>query len=110
MDIWTGDPDPIITHGRTLTTSISARAALVAIAQYAFLASPYPLILSLEIHCDQAQQDRLVGILEETLGERLLREPVGIAARGEGVEERLPSPCELRGRVLIKVRTARLLV
>lgn len=102
MDVWSGDEDsPVITHGRTFTSNISARDAIQAIAKYAFLASSYPVILSLEIHCGIAQQDKLVAVLVEVLGDRLL------AARiegDEGVTTKLPSPEQLRGKVLIKVR------
>jgi len=30
--------------------------AVIAIAKYAFFSSPYPLILSLEVHCSKPQQ------------------------------------------------------
>lgn len=75
--------------------------ALAAIAQYAFLASSFPLILSLEIHCDLAQQEKLVEILKETLAERLV---VTRLDGGVGEVDKLPSPWELRGKVLLKVR------
>lgn len=102
VDIWPGDDGfPIVTHGRTLTSKLTARDALSAIAKYAFLASPYPLILSIEIHCDPVQQDRLVEIFKETLGDRLLTERID---GKDGEIEVLPSPWDLRGKVLIKVR------
>lgn len=102
VDVWSGDEGfPIITHGRTLTSSISARDALTAIAQYAFLASLFPVILSIEIHCDLAQQEKLVDILRETMGERLV---VCRLDGGVGEVDKLPSPWELRGKVLLKVR------
>lgn len=102
VDIWSGDDDfPIITHGRTLTTKISARDAIQAIAKYAFLASPYPIILSLEIHCGIAQQDKLVDELIEAFGDRLVMDRID---RGEGLEIlTLPSPEDLKGKVLLKV-------
>lgn len=101
MDVWDGDDgSPVITHGRTFTTKISAVSALQAIAQYAFLASPFPLILSLELRCDLNQQDRLVGIMKECLGERLV---TGRIDESTGELDRLPSPEELKGRVLVKV-------
>lgn len=102
VDVWSGEDDsPVITHGRTFTSKISARDALLAISQYGFLASSYPLILSLEIHCDFIQQGKLVEILKETLGERLVVQRID---GSEGELEKLPSPFELRGRVLVKVR------
>lgn len=102
MDIWPGPGlFPVVTHGRTLTKSIPAQSAIHAIAEYAFLASPYPVILSLEVHCDVAQQESLVKILIEEFGDRLVKER--ILGEGEGEVEKLPSPEELRGKVLVKV-------
>ncbi|KAL8291858.1 hypothetical protein RQP46_002116 [Phenoliferia psychrophenolica] len=102
LDIWSGDDgSPVVTHGRTLTSKIPARDALAAIAQYAFLASAFPVVLSIEIHCDTVQQDRLAIILRETLGDRLLDRRVD---GGEGEIEHLPSPNELRGKVLLKAK------
>lgn len=99
MDVWSGDDDsPIITHGRTFTSKISARDALLAIAKYAFLASPYPVILSLEIHCDLVQQEKLVVVLKEALGSALVSE------RLWGLGDAIPSPEQLRGKILLKVR------
>lgn len=101
VDVWSGDDgSPVITHGRTLTSKIPARDALAAIAQYAFLASAFPVILSIEIHCDTAQQDRLATIFRETLGDKLLDRRID---DGTGEIEQLPSPWQLRGKILLKV-------
>lgn len=103
MDVWSGDDGfPVITHGRTLTSKILASDAIAAIAQYAFLASVFPVILSLEVHCDVVQQERLVEIFRTTLGDRLLDKRVDRDA-GVGEIEHLPSPWELRGKVILKV-------
>ncbi|KAK4702929.1 hypothetical protein P7C70_g3286, partial [Phenoliferia sp. Uapishka_3] len=102
LDVWSGDDGfPVITHGRTLTSNIPARDALTAIAQYAFLASPYPVILSLEIHCDTSQQDKLATIFRETLGDKLLDHRLD---EGVGEIEHLPSPSELKGKILLKAK------
>lgn len=53
LDVWDGaNSDPIIMHGHTLTSKISFRDVIATIKQYAFVASNYPLILSLEVHCN----------------------------------------------------------
>ncbi|POY76340.1 hypothetical protein BMF94_0536 [Rhodotorula taiwanensis] len=104
VDIWDGDNgEPAVTHGHTLTSKIPVRNVLEAIAQYAFLASPYPVILSVEVHCDFEQQERLVRILQETLGNRL------VSRRLDEMEldadlDKLPSPAELKGRFLLKAK------
>ena len=35
------------------------------IAEHAFSASPYPLIISLEVHCSLAQQQTLATLLQQ---------------------------------------------
>lgn len=88
-----------MTHGRTLTGRVPLDDVVAAIAQYAFVASPYPLILSLEVHNDLAQQATLAHILRTRLGPMLVVAPLEDAPRDE-----LPSPEALRHRVLVKVR------
>ena len=101
VDVWDGDDGtPNVTHGLTLTSKIPARTVLQAIAQYAFLASPYPVILSVEVHCEVEQQDKLAEIMKETLGDRLVSQRLD---EMEGEVEKLPSPLDLRGKFLLKV-------
>lgn len=101
IDCWNGnDKQPIVNHGRTLTTSISFRDTIKVINQYAFCESPYPLILSLEVHCDREQQARMAEIMKQEFGEKLLLQPL------DWESSTLPSPEELKGRILIKVKAA----
>lgn len=110
VDIWDGPNDePVIYHGRTLTSKLPVRDALTAIAKYAFIASPYPVILSIEVHCDQLQQDRLAEILKSTLGKALVDSPMYGEKLVEEhancpVVESLPSPEELKYRILVKAK------
>ncbi|CAO1632645.1 unnamed protein product [Parajaminaea phylloscopi] len=101
LDCWDGPHgQPQITHGRTLTSKISFSDVVVAIAQYAFVASPYPLILSLEVHTDLAQQATMAKILREKLGDALVTRRLS-ASQGNA---QLPSPEQLRGRILVKAK------
>ncbi|KAF2746315.1 PLC-like phosphodiesterase [Sporormia fimetaria CBS 119925] len=100
IDCWNGSGgQPIVNHGRTLTTSISFRDTIKVINQYAFCETPYPLILSLEVHCDREQQARMAEIMIEVFGDRLVRTPLS----DEAV---LPTPEALKGKILIKVKAA----
>lgn len=109
MDVWDGPEEPVVYHGRTLTSRLPVRDALTAIAKYAFVASPYPVILSMEIHCDHAQQDKLADILRSTLGKALVDSPlfgetVNEHLAGAPTVETLPSPEHLKYRILVKAK------
>lgn len=100
IDIWNSPDDniePIVTHGRTFTKGIKLADVLLTIKRYAFQSSNLPLILSLEIHCSSAAQLKAVEILQSTFGDTLVTN----AITGGNV---LPSPEELRNKVLVKVK------
>ena len=72
IDCWDGTTgEPVCTHGRTLTSRIRFSDIIACVKQYAFVASPYPVILSLENHCSPKQQERMAGHLETILGSQL---------------------------------------
>ncbi|PWN27987.1 PLC-like phosphodiesterase [Jaminaea rosea] len=100
LDCWDGpNGQPQITHGRTLTSKVPFADVVATIARYAFVASPYPLILSLEVHADLSQQAVMAKMLREKLGAALLTERVA-----SNVDDGLPSPEMLRGKILIKAK------
>lgn len=102
LDCWDGaSNEPQITHGRTLTSKVPFRDVIAAIGRYAFVASPYPLILSLEIHNDLPQQEVIAQILKSTLGEKLLT--ARLSNRVEDGTD-LPSPEDLKGKILVKAK------
>ncbi|KAJ1026876.1 hypothetical protein NDA16_002172 [Ustilago loliicola] len=104
LDCWDGPNNvPQITHGRTLTSRVPFQDVISAIARYAFVTSPYPLILSLEVHADPPQQEVMARILRETLGEMLLSQPLGSQAM-PGADDELPSPEALKFKVLVKAK------
>ncbi|XP_071020015.1 1-phosphatidylinositol 4,5-bisphosphate phosphodiesterase beta-3-like [Oncorhynchus clarkii lewisi] len=104
LDCWKGRPqdeEPYITHGFTMTTEIPFKEVIEAIAESAFKASPYPLILSFENHVDSAkQQAKMAEYCQSIFGDALLIDPLEkyplIPAQP------LPSPQELLGKILIK--------
>lgn len=132
MDCWDGPDDlPIIYHGHTLTSKIKFLDVLHTIKEHAFVtservdpdficsdlsrswsrltrssvASPvpyshrYPVILSIEDHCSVVQQRNMATHFRKVFGDLLLSKPVDNSA------EELPSPHQLRRKILIKVKT-----
>ncbi|KAF8965762.1 PLC-like phosphodiesterase [Flammula alnicola] len=100
LDIYDGDLEPMIFHGKTLTTKVSLREVCQAIMKYGFSTSPYPIIISAEVHCSLPQQDWIAAIMTEEFGESLVRVP----PEGLPKIEALPSPEQLKGKILLKVR------
>ncbi|XP_075403160.1 1-phosphatidylinositol 4,5-bisphosphate phosphodiesterase delta-1 isoform X1 [Tenrec ecaudatus] len=97
LDCWDGpNQEPIIYHGYTFTSKILFCDVIRAIRDYAFKASPYPVILSLENHCSLEQQRVMARHLRTLLGPMLLDQPL------DGVTNSLPSPERLKGKVLLK--------
>ncbi|XP_003785003.1 1-phosphatidylinositol 4,5-bisphosphate phosphodiesterase delta-4 [Otolemur garnettii] len=98
VDVWDGPSgEPVVYHGHTLTSRILFKDVVATVAQYAFQASDYPVILSLENHCSWEQQQTMARHLTETLGEQLL----SITLDGL-LSSQLPSPEELRRKILVK--------
>ncbi|KAF5560181.1 1-phosphatidylinositol-4,5-bisphosphate phosphodiesterase 1 [Fusarium napiforme] len=101
VDCWDGrDGQPIVKHGYSLTTSISFRSVIETINNYAFFASDLPLWLSLEVHCSPAQRDIMARTMLEIFRSNLVVEPLDASA------QKLPSPNQLRGKILLKVKVA----
>lgn len=71
-----------------------------AINRSAFVASPYPVILSIENHCSLQQQARMAHIFITTFGEKLVNKFLFDTDYSE--EQMLPSPNQLKNRILIK--------
>ncbi|KAF4341648.1 1-phosphatidylinositol-4 5-bisphosphate phosphodiesterase 1 [Fusarium beomiforme] len=101
VDCWDGrDGQPIVKHGYSLTTSISFRSVIETINTYAFFSSDLPLWLSLEVHCSPAQRDAMARTIVEIFKSRLVVEPLNPSS------QKLPSPNQLRGKILLKVKVA----
>lgn len=102
MDIYDSDPisEPMIFHGKTFTSKVPLRDVCHVIAKYGFVASPYPIIISAEMHCSVPGQDSVVKIMKEVFGDSLVQAPL---PREAGKIETLPSPEDLKGRILLKV-------
>lgn len=114
MDIYDGDQEPMVFHGKSFTSKVSLREVCEAILKYGFVASPYPIIISAEIHCSISQQDLIAAIMMEVFGDKLVRMAMDGESEKEGSEglvmtskkievEKLPSPEQLKGKILLKV-------
>ncbi|XP_023656042.1 1-phosphatidylinositol 4,5-bisphosphate phosphodiesterase beta-1-like isoform X2 [Paramormyrops kingsleyae] len=104
LDCWKGrtpEEEPIITHGFTMTTEISFKEVIEAIAECAFKTSPFPVILSFENHVDSPkQQAKMAEYCRSIFGDALLTESLEKYPLEAGAP--LPSPQELIGKILIK--------
>lgn len=94
IDIWDGEDGPVVCHGK-LTGSLPLQNVIRVVRKYAFMTSPYPLILSLEIHCKPVNQ---------LVTERILRDLLGDQIYHGSENGRLVSPSKLKHKFLIKVK------
>lgn len=101
VDIHNGNEEPMIYHGRTLTSRVSLRDVCKVIAKYAFANSPYPIIISADIYCGLAQQAMTASLMKEEFGDALVTTTID----GKRKIESLPSPEDLKGRILLKACT-----
>ncbi|NWX07152.1 PLCZ1 phosphodiesterase, partial [Caloenas nicobarica] len=98
IDCWDGsNNEPVVYHGHTLTSKILFRAVIQVVDKYAFMASDYPVVLSLENHCSPTQQEVIAEHLQNTLGDKLLTSTLG-----DPEVTQLPSPEALKFKILIK--------
>ncbi|OQO06797.1 hypothetical protein B0A48_08585 [Cryoendolithus antarcticus] len=101
IDCWDGDDGrPVVTHGRTMTTRIAFADCVSVISRYAFHSTPYPLIISLEVHCSAEQQQVMVDLMLKHWADELCTEPI----MSNSIN--LPSPEELKNKILIKVKAS----
>jgi phosphatidylinositol phospholipase C, delta len=99
IDCWDGaDGNPRVTHGRTGTTSVPFSDCIYAISRCAFDVTPYPLIISLEVHCNPEQQRKMIQVMMDGFGDKLLLHPLSANTTT------LPSPEELKHKILVKVK------
>ncbi|KAK6589905.1 phospholipase C [Cryptosporidium xiaoi] len=101
LDVWNGsDGSPIIYHGHTLTSKVYFEDVMRACKDYAFQTSPYPIILSLEMHTSDKQREKVAEIILKVLGDSLYTTP-------ENSTDRIPSPNELKYKFLVKAKIPR---
>jgi len=95
--------EPIVMHGYTLNQPIGFRQVCKAIREAAFTTSNLPLIISLEVHACQEQQESMVQIMKEEWEGLLVDKPHETCPNG-----RMPRLEELLNKILVKVKKASL--
>jgi len=100
IDCWDGDDgEPVVTHGHTATTNVDFAGVIRVCKEHGFVKSPYPLILSLEVHCSNRQIGRMGEIMHKVLGNQLLL----LAYDGSHVPD-LTSPEAAQNKVIVKAK------
>jgi phosphatidylinositol phospholipase C, delta len=94
--------EPLVLHGWTLTAPVGFRAVCRTIRETAFVTSNLPIIISLEVHADVEQQEKMVDIMQEEWKGLLIDQ----AHEACNPDERLPRLEELLNKILIKVKKA----
>ena len=87
----------VVKHRYTPMVPVPMRACLETIREHAFVASTYPIVLTLENHCGSHERQRQQAvILREVLGPLLYVPPAS------EIPEMFASPESLRGRIVLR--------
>uniref|UniRef100_A0A6J0UP01 Phosphoinositide phospholipase C n=1 Tax=Pogona vitticeps TaxID=103695 RepID=A0A6J0UP01_9SAUR len=98
IDCWDGpNEEPVVYHGHTLTSKITFQNVINVIHKHAFEASDYPIVLSLENHCSPPQQEKMAAHMLD-----ILRDTLCTSTLDDTMPSALPSPEELKFKILIK--------
>ncbi|KAJ3676363.1 hypothetical protein LUZ60_003775 [Juncus effusus] len=82
---------------RTLTKSVRLIECLKTIEQYAFVASSYPVIITLEDHLNPHLRAKLTTMMNETFGQL-------IYIPNNEIQEKFPSPEDLKMKILVSTK------
>ncbi|XP_068136968.1 1-phosphatidylinositol 4,5-bisphosphate phosphodiesterase eta-1 isoform X4 [Hyperolius riggenbachi] len=98
VDCWDGaDGEPMVHHGYTLTSKVPFKDVVETINKHAFVKNEYPVILSIENHCNIQQQRKIAQYLKEIFGDKLDLSSIPL-----GENKQLPTPQNLKGKILVK--------
>ncbi|ONK67925.1 uncharacterized protein A4U43_C05F5260 [Asparagus officinalis] len=99
LDIWPNSTkdDIDVLHGRTLTSPVELIRCLRSIKEYAFSASEYPVVITLEDHLTPDLQAKVAKMVTETFGEMLYYPD------SEDHKE-FPSPDSLEKRIILSTK------
>ncbi|KAL8214776.1 hypothetical protein R6Q57_004225 [Mikania cordata] len=99
LDMWPNSTkdDIDIVHGGTLTAPVKLNKCLEAIKTHAFVASDYPVILTLEDHLTTDLQAKVAKMVTETFGDVLYYS-------GSDTMIDFPSPNSLKKRIVVSTK------
>ncbi|KAK1421334.1 hypothetical protein QVD17_23585 [Tagetes erecta] len=99
LDLWPNSTkDGIdVLHGWTMTTPVTLEKCLKSIKEYAFVNSPYPVIITLEDHLTPNLQAKVAEMVTRIFGDMLY------CPKAEDQDE-FPSPEALKHRVLLSTK------
>ncbi|XVE99760.1 hypothetical protein REPUB_Repub03eG0228800 [Reevesia pubescens] len=99
LDIWpnSSKDDVEVLHGRTLTTPVELIKCLRSIKEYAFVASEYPVVITLEDHLTPDLQAKVAEMVTQTFGDILF-------SPGSECLKEFPSPESLKKRIIISTK------
>ncbi|XP_061351664.1 phosphoinositide phospholipase C 2-like isoform X2 [Gastrolobium bilobum] len=99
LDIWpnASKDDVEVLHGRTLTTPVELVRCLRSIKEHAFVASEYPLVITLEDHLTRNLQAKVAEMVTQIFGDILF------SPSTEGLKE-FPPPESLKKRIIISTK------
>eukprot|EP00299_Pterocystis_sp_00344_P020216 c9935_g1_i1.p1 GENE.c9935_g1_i1~~c9935_g1_i1.p1 ORF type:complete len:718 (-),score=142.25 c9935_g1_i1:38-2191(-) len=96
LDVWSGKTEPRVLHGHTMTKSVSFQKCVRAIKATAFKNSQYPVIITIENHCNTQNKKWMAKILNEELGDLIYRNTAS------KTWSQFPSPKALLKKILIR--------
>lgn len=95
-----GNKEPRVTHGYTLTGDISFAEVCEVLKRDAFIHSPFPVVLSFEMHASLEQQAKAAKHMETIIG----LDNIYFLPENWTYEMNLPSPEDLKYKFLLKIK------
>ncbi|XP_021295642.1 phosphoinositide phospholipase C 2-like [Herrania umbratica] len=99
LDIWpnSAKDNVDVLHGGTLTTPVELIKCLKSIKEHAFVASEYPVVITLEDHLTPDLQAKVAEMVTQTFGDVLF-------SPGSECLKEFPSPESLKKRIIISTK------
>lgn len=96
LDCWDRKGSIMVLHGNTLTKAVPFDECLKAIKENAFVASEYPVIITIENHLPPDLQKEAAKLIKEILGDALF-----VPSQDERPPRQFASPEQLKNKIII---------